>query len=159
MRSHLPTIDASHPCLARFYKLKRRQKKPLSESFTTESTETSADAFDPVNESIIRRLRAEDPSVTLLTVSSEDTDHLFLNCFCARRSSDLQLLGDLVAANTYLTELHVIMLDNMQLETDRFYKGLVGAGVAFELPSNSLTFECRTRNFHRARTRPSNPSD
>lgn len=103
---------------------RRRQKKPHSESFTTESTDTSADAFDPVNESIIRRLKNNDPSFTLLTVSSEDTDHLFLNSFCARCSRDLQLVGDVVSSNTYLTELHVIMLDNMQLETDRFYKGL-----------------------------------
>ena len=33
-------------------------------------------------------------------------------------------MGDLVSANTHLTELHVIMLDNMRFETDRFYKGL-----------------------------------
>mmetsp|Transcript_13 Transcript_13/g.26 ORF Transcript_13/g.26 Transcript_13/m.26 type:complete len:332 (-) Transcript_13:56-1051(-) len=102
----------------------RRRKKPLSESFTTVSTETSADAFDPVNESILRRLKNDDPSFTLLTVSSEDTDHLFLNSFCARCSRDLQLVGDVVSSNTYLTELHVIMLDNIQFETDRFYKGL-----------------------------------
>jgi len=115
-------------------RMKRRRKKrqpPASKrTDATDILSESSTSFDyevqedPVNASIIRRLLRDDPSFRILTVSSMDIEHLFLNSFCPKSSKDLEVLGECLATNTHLRELHIIMLDNVQLETDRMFKWL-----------------------------------
>merc|ERR1712176_1712870 len=93
---------------------KQRKKKQTLTSIGTDATaipsESSDTLFDyevqedPVNASIIRRLKRNDPSFGILTVSSMDVEHLFLNSFCPTCSNDLEVLGECLATNTQLRE-------------------------------------------------------